>query len=178
MPLNSHTLPTTSCQEFCLALKAARERNGITLDEIAKATKIPASLFAELERNDLRRWPQGLFRRSFFRDYARMIGLPVTEACADFVRLFLDEEPAEPATPVDAVMGAGRHPLVEALAQGRAALAAAWQRGTEAMAQLQARANGPAEQTEEPEVRPWVTDARRVSSAPPPRIRVRIKLPR
>lgn len=178
MPLNSHTLPTTSCQEFCLALKAARERKGITLDEIAETTKIPASLFAELERNDLRRWPQGLFRRSFFRDYARMIGVPVTEACAEFVRLFLDEEPAEPATPVDAMTGARRHPLLEALAQGRAAIAAAWQRGTEAISRLQARADDPAEQADEPEVRPWVSDARRVSSAPPPRIRVRIKLPR
>lgn len=179
MPLNSHTLPTNSCQEFCLALKAARERKGITLDEIAETTKIPASLFAELERNDLRRWPQGLFRRSFFRDYARMIGVPVTEACAEFVRLFLAEGPAEPATPVAGVTAARRHPLLEALAQGRAAIAAAWKRGAEAISQLPARAgHGPTEQADEPEVRPWVTDARRVSSAPPPRLRVRIKLPR
>ena len=76
MPLNSESLSTHSRQEFCLALKAARERAGITLAEIADKTKIPASLFAALERNDLRRWPKGLFRRSFFRDYARMIGVP------------------------------------------------------------------------------------------------------
>jgi hypothetical protein len=97
MPLNSEDLPTNSRQEFCLALKATRERQGITLNQIAEATKIPASLFAGLERNDLRHWPHGLFRRSFFRDYAGMIGLPATEACAQFVRLFVDDEKAEVA---------------------------------------------------------------------------------
>ena len=95
MPLNSESLPTHSRQEFCLALKAARERKGITLDEIAEATKIPAFLFAALESCDLRRWPTGIFRRSFFRDYVRMIGVPVTEACTAFVRLFVEDEKPE-----------------------------------------------------------------------------------
>ena len=99
MPLNTETLPTYSKEDFCLALKRARERKGITLAAIAQNTKIPAFLFAGLERNDLRRWPKGLFRRSFFRDYARMIGLPVAEACAEFVRLFPDEPSAEVAHP-------------------------------------------------------------------------------
>ena len=94
MPLNSDYLPTNSRQDFCLALKSSRERKGIGLAEIAATTKIPASLFAALERNDLRCWPKGLFRRSFFRDYARAIGVPVPEACAAFVRLFPDDEGA------------------------------------------------------------------------------------
>ena len=94
MPFNNDFLPTYSRLEFCRALKSVRERKGITLDEIAAATKIPASLFAALEKNDLRRWPQGLFRRSFFRDYVGMIGLPVAETCDEFVRLFNDEPAA------------------------------------------------------------------------------------
>lgn len=100
--MNSDSPRSHSCQEFCLALKAARERKGITLDEIAEATKIAASHFAALERGDLRRWPTGLFRRSFFRDYARMIDLPVAEACAEFMRWFPDGTggPAPPHTPV------------------------------------------------------------------------------
>jgi transcriptional regulator with XRE-family HTH domain len=97
MPLNNEVLYTISRHDFCLALKAARERKGITLAEIASATKIPAYLFAGLERNDLRRWPKGLFRRSFFRDYAKTIGLPVADACAEFVRFFPDEPGAEVA---------------------------------------------------------------------------------
>ena len=175
--MNNHTLTTNSCQEFCLALKTARERKGITLDEIAERTKIPASLFAELERNDLRRWPQGLFRRSFFRDYARLIGVPVTEACAEFVRLFLDEEPAGPATPVEASTGPLRPPLLEAAHRGLAVIAGAWKRGADSMSTLMARLAPPAgEPAAEPEARPWSTDARRVGSATP-RLRVRIKLP-
>ena len=81
-----------SREEFCLALKEARERTGITLADIASATKIPASLLDALERCDLRYWPKGIFRRSFFRDYARTIGLSVAETCAEFVRLFPDDE--------------------------------------------------------------------------------------
>ena len=95
MPFNSESSYTDSRREFCLALKATRERKGITLTEIANSTKIPAYMFAALERSDLRRWPKGLFRRSFFRDYARMIGLPPAEACAEFVRLFPDDPGAE-----------------------------------------------------------------------------------
>lgn len=98
MSLNNEVLYTISRHDFCLALKAARERKGITLAEIAAATKIPAYLFAGLERNDLRRWPKGLFRRSFFRDYAKTIGLPVADACAEFVRFFPDEPAAEVAS--------------------------------------------------------------------------------
>ena len=95
MPFNSESSYNDSRLEFCLALKAARERKGITLAQIADSTKIPAYLFAGLERSDLRRWPKGLFRRSFFRDYARMIGLEPGEACAEFTRLFPDEPGAQ-----------------------------------------------------------------------------------
>jgi cytoskeletal protein RodZ len=96
MPLDTECLSSHSRLDFCLALKAARERKGVTLAEIAETTKIAASVFAALERNDLRSWPKGLFRRSFFRDYARAIGLPVAEACAEFVRLFPEDEGAAP----------------------------------------------------------------------------------
>src|SRR5688572_884726 len=112
MPLNSEDLSAIARQEFCLALKTARERKGMTLAQIAEATKIPASLFAGLERNDLRRWPKGLFRRSFFRDYARTIGLPVAEACAEFVRLFPEEGGAEVIKEVET---AGESPQADEL---------------------------------------------------------------
>lgn len=98
--MSSHTnvLHAYSPEEFCHALKSVREQQGLSLDVISEATKIPAYLFAGLERNDLRRWPTGLFRRSFFRDYAHAIGLPVSEACAAFARLFPEAAP-EPAVP-------------------------------------------------------------------------------
>lgn len=108
MPLTSERLFADTREEFCAALKAARERKGITLQAIAETTKVPAYLFAALERNDLRRWPRGLFRRSFFRDYARAIGLPVPGTCEEFERLFPDDEGRAVAKATDAADVASR----------------------------------------------------------------------
>ena len=96
-------LPEELRAKFCLALKAARERRGITLSQIAASTKIAQFHLAALERADLRHWPKGLFRRSFFRDYARAIGLPAAEACSEFVRLFPEDEAAPIVTAARAV---------------------------------------------------------------------------
>ena len=147
-----------SRQEFCLALKAARERRGISLREIAESTKIPASLFAALERNDLRHWPKGLYRRSFFRDYARAIGLPTAEVCEEFVRLFPDDESlvsTKGAGAADPATGAGELRLV---------LDASW-RGPRRQSVLFRYVAAMWE---------WIVDARQIG--PPPRLRVRIKV--
>lgn len=129
--LNTDSPLAEARQQFCLALKAARERNGISLDQISAATKIPASVFAALERNDVSRWPRGLFRRSFFRDYVRTIGLPVSEACAEFVRLFPEDQGVEP------IVGGPASSSTEPTQadETRLALDAAWQgpRGSGAM---------------------------------------------
>src|SRR5262245_48702684 len=50
------------------------------------------SLLKALESGDVSRWPKGLFRRSYLRDYLRAVGLPIEPTVADFVRLFPDEE--------------------------------------------------------------------------------------
>ena len=173
MPSLSESLPTDCREDFCLALKAVRERKGVTLSEIAEVTKIPTSVFAALERNDLRCWPKGLFKRSFFRDYVGMIGLPVAEACEVFVKLFPDDEGAAPAPPVEE---APRRSIRNAVTIPPA-IAAVWRYIADVMSHaLGISAGGAPESTEEPEERPWVTDARRVG--PPPRLRVRIKISR
>ena len=64
-------------EEFCAALKAARERRGLTLAEISQQTKVTEAHFVALERADLRHWPKGIFRRAFFSNYVRAVGLPV-----------------------------------------------------------------------------------------------------
>src|SRR5688572_33270616 len=86
-----------SPQAFCLALKAARERRGLPLSQIARSTKVCESQFAALERGDLRSWPKGLFRRAFFRGYVEMIGLPVAETMEEFARLFPDDDAPAPS---------------------------------------------------------------------------------
>ena len=93
--------PQHETEAFCLALKAARQRRGLKLEDIAEATKVCVSYYAALEKNDLKRWPKGLFRRSFFRGYVTAIGLPVDEMTEDFVRLFPeDDRAAAPAAVV------------------------------------------------------------------------------
>jgi hypothetical protein len=86
---------------FGPSLKAERDRCGITLQAIADSTKIGVSLLAALERNDLSRWPKGIFRRAFVREYVTALGLPPEPIVAEFVRLFPDETCPEipPAIP-------------------------------------------------------------------------------
>jgi transcriptional regulator with XRE-family HTH domain len=72
-------------------LKAHRERQGITLQEIADTTKIAASLLASLERNDVAQWPKGIYRRAFLRAYARAIDMPFEPVWAEFSQLFPEE---------------------------------------------------------------------------------------
>ena len=71
-------------EEFCAALKAARERRGLTLAEISQQTKVTEAHFVALERADLRHWPKGIFRRAFFSNYVRAVGLPVEPTVAAF----------------------------------------------------------------------------------------------
>lgn len=73
-------------------LRLERERRGIALKDIADATKIKESLFAELERGDFSKWPQGIFRRAHLCAYVSAIGLPTQPVLAEFLRLFPAED--------------------------------------------------------------------------------------
>src|SRR5262245_49042535 len=76
---------------FCAQLKESRERRGISLQTISEATKVSESLFADLERCDLSRWPTGVYRRAFFREYAAFVGLPGESMVSEFGRLFPED---------------------------------------------------------------------------------------
>ncbi len=91
-------------EEFGPGLRRERERRGIGLRAIAEHTKISASFFEALERNDVSRWPGGIFRRAFLRAYAEAVGLDVEATLSEFLRLFpCDGEAAQlkPAGPRD-----------------------------------------------------------------------------
>lgn len=77
-------------ESFGARLRRARERRHITLAEIAERTKIAGSLFEALERDDVSRWPSGIFRRSFIRAYADAIGLDPAETVREFSERFPD----------------------------------------------------------------------------------------
>jgi hypothetical protein len=76
--------------DFGAQLRLARERRAVALSTVAETTKIAESLLAALERGDISKWPHGIYRRAFFREYATAIGLPADAATADFQRLFLE----------------------------------------------------------------------------------------
>ena len=78
-------------ESFCKRLKFAREASGLTLEAISEASKIQVSLLTSLERGDLSRWPTGIFRRAFIREYATAIGLPSDQIVNEFTRLFPED---------------------------------------------------------------------------------------
>ncbi len=84
---------------FGTRLRRERERRQIPLAEIAAQTKIKASLFEELERDDASHWPSGIFRRSFMRAYAQAIGVDPDEAVREFMQRFPDASDAATAPP-------------------------------------------------------------------------------
>ena len=75
-------------QTFGLRLRRERERRRISLAELAAATNVGADVWEGLERNDLSRWPSGIFARAFIRDYARIVGLDAEELVDEFCRLY------------------------------------------------------------------------------------------
>ena len=79
-------------------LRQERERRHISLKSIAENTKISRSLLEALERDDVSRWPAGIFRRSFVRSYAKAIGLDAEDIVREFNERFPD--PTEPPAPV------------------------------------------------------------------------------
>jgi transcriptional regulator with XRE-family HTH domain len=84
---------------FGRRLRMERERRTITLASISDNTKISQSLLESLERDDLSRWPSGIFRRSFIRAYAQAIGLDPDVVAKEFLERFRD--PADPPPPVE-----------------------------------------------------------------------------
>jgi transcriptional regulator with XRE-family HTH domain len=85
------------CESFGARLRQRREEQAISLSTIADQTKIKLSLLEALERDDVTRWPSGIFRRAFVRAYAHAIGLQPDIV----VREFLDThpDPLEEVTP-------------------------------------------------------------------------------
>ena len=85
-------------ESFGARLRRQREQQQIALKVIAEQTKIKMSLLEGLERDDTSRWPAGIFRRAWVRDYAHAIGLPPDAV----LREFLEVHPDPDAVPVPA----------------------------------------------------------------------------
>ncbi|MFB3814669.1 MAG: helix-turn-helix domain-containing protein [Terriglobales bacterium] len=66
-------------------LKREREMRGVTLDEIANATKIGTRSLRALEEEDFNKLPGGIFNKGFVRAYARYLGIDEDQAVADYL---------------------------------------------------------------------------------------------
>lgn len=81
-------------------LREARERRGLSLEEIAKTTKISVSALDALERYDASSLPGGIFTRAFVRSYALEVGLDPETTLQEFLARCPEEDSVE-------VVGAG-----------------------------------------------------------------------
>src|SRR5438876_10411252 len=74
--------------DFGGKLREARERRGVSLRQIANATKIAVAVLEALERNDISRLPGGIFGRAFVRSYAVEVGLDPERTIQEFITQF------------------------------------------------------------------------------------------
>jgi cytoskeletal protein RodZ len=78
----------TPQETFVTRLRRHRERNRISLEEIASETRVKKEMFEALEANDLSSWPRGLYARAWVRIYACAVGLDPIDTVDEFCRLF------------------------------------------------------------------------------------------
>ena len=71
--------PHSELASFGEELRREREIRGISLKEIADATKISKRFLEAIERNDHRTLPAPVFTRGFVREYAKYLGLNADE---------------------------------------------------------------------------------------------------
>jgi cytoskeletal protein RodZ len=80
---------------FGASFKKARESKGISLDQIAKTTRISTRFLAAIESEEFHLLPGGVFNRGFIRSFAESVGLDPNQAVADYERLVLVREPSD-----------------------------------------------------------------------------------
>jgi cytoskeletal protein RodZ len=89
--------------DFGSRMRQVREQRGVSLREIAEATKISVSALEALERNDISRLPGGIFSRGFVRSYAAQIGADPEQSVREFMSQF----------PQDSVTAGSPHMIVD-----------------------------------------------------------------
>lgn len=83
-------VPTaTPGPSFGEELRKEREIRGISLAEIAEATKVSKRFLAAIEKDDFNTLPAPVFTRGFVREYARYLGLNAEEMVTRYAH-FLD----------------------------------------------------------------------------------------
>ena len=100
----SIVLERSDVAAFGAFLRTARERRGLTIQQIASETRIPWRHLDALEQGNLEALPSGLYRRAEVRAYADAVGLDRGLALAQLEQVLdRSEERSLPARPDPAV---------------------------------------------------------------------------
>jgi transcriptional regulator with XRE-family HTH domain len=78
----------TPQEMFVTRLRRHRQRNRLSLEDIATEMRVKPDLLEALENNDLSEWPRGLYARAWIRAYASAVGLDPIDTVDEFCRLF------------------------------------------------------------------------------------------
>src|ERR1700674_2315399 len=70
---------------FGAQLKKEREKQGVTLEDIALSTKIGTRMLRALEEEHFDQLPGGIFNKGFVRAYARCLHMDEEQAIADYL---------------------------------------------------------------------------------------------
>lgn len=69
-------------------LQEERKKQGLSLEKVAKATRIRLSFLEAIEKGDYRRLPSSAYAQGFVKNYVEFLGLPTRELLALFRREF------------------------------------------------------------------------------------------
>ena len=104
-------------------LRRERELRGITLEEVALATKIGTRNLRALEEEKFSQLPGGIFNKGFVKAYARYVGIDEEQAISDYVAASKESLPSDE---VDVHLIAKQFEASRATASGRKQGAAAF----------------------------------------------------
>ncbi|MEO7272226.1 MAG: RodZ domain-containing protein [Vicinamibacterales bacterium] len=80
-------------------LRAAREARGLTLDAVARATRVQPRILAAIERDDVAAVPPRPFGRGFVKAYAAEMGLDPEQVTHDYFARFAPAAAEAPIAP-------------------------------------------------------------------------------
>ena len=82
-----------SRERFCEYLRAQRERASLSIEDIARVTKIPERSLRQLEEGKFEELPADVFVRGFLRSYARVVGVNADDVVRRYAMCGLDPAP-------------------------------------------------------------------------------------
>jgi cytoskeleton protein RodZ len=107
--------PHSELASFGEELRREREIRGISLKEIADATKISKRFLDAIERNDHKTLPAPVFTRGFVREYARYLGLSTEDIVNRYNYAALGDDRIEKSAHLERLTHPEPEPVVQPL---------------------------------------------------------------